>query len=115
MTSLFACGVHSSAATTLGIALALHLVVVAAELWTPHANKDVTAAAHAMTKGSDAPLFWYGAMALGVAVPLAVLAAHGVGVVPAGVAAAAAGLAAIFGLLAYEHSWIRAGQDPPLS
>lgn len=101
------------AALTAGVAL--HLVVIAAELWTPHANRDVAVAAAAMTKGPDAPLFWYGAVALGIAAPLAILGAQAAGMLPAALSVAAAGLAATLGLLAYEHSWIRAGQAPPLS
>lgn len=99
----------------LAIGVAAHLLVVAAELLTPHANRDVAVAAHAMTKGPDARLFWVGAMAVGVAIPLAILAAQAAGLLPQAPAAAAAGLAATLGLLAYEHSWIRAGQAPPLS
>ncbi|MBI2982770.1 MAG: 4Fe-4S ferredoxin, partial [Chloroflexi bacterium] len=92
-----------------------HLIVVAAELWTPHADRDAATAAGAMTKGPDAPLFWYGAIALGVVVPLAILALGAAGMLPAAAAAAAGGATATAGLLAYEHSWIRAGQAPPLS
>ncbi|MEK7863460.1 MAG: NrfD/PsrC family molybdoenzyme membrane anchor subunit, partial [Chloroflexota bacterium] len=99
----------------LGIGVAAHVLVVASELLTPHANRDVAVAAQAMTNGPDAALFWYGAMALGAAVPLVILAAQAAGLLPAALSAAAAGLAATAGLLAYEHSWIRAGQAPPLS
>ena len=95
-------------------ALIAHVVLVAAELFTPHANADVRQAAHAMTHGPDARLFWIGAMAVGVAVPLLALGAAALAVPPV-IATTAAALAALAGLLAYEDSWIRAGQAVPLS
>ena len=95
-------------------ALIAHVVLVAAELLTPHANADVRQAAHAMTHGPDARLFWIGAMAVGVAVPLLALGAAALAVPPV-IATTAAALAALAGLLAYEDSWIRAGQAVPLS
>ena len=110
-------GTAAILATLAGILLAAliaHVVLVAAELFTPHANADVRQAAHAMTHGPDARLFWIGAMAVGVAVPLAALGAAAVAV-PSVIATTAAALAALAGLLAYEDSWIRAGQAVPLS
>lgn len=110
-------GTAAILATLAGILLAAliaHVVLVAAELFTPHANADVRQAAHAMTHGPDARLFWIGAMAVGVAVPLAALGAAAVAVPPV-IATTAAALAALAGLLAYEDSWIRAGQAVPLS
>ncbi|MGH2498585.1 MAG: NrfD/PsrC family molybdoenzyme membrane anchor subunit, partial [Candidatus Limnocylindria bacterium] len=53
--------------------LLAHVLFVAAELFTPHANADVAGAARAMTRGRDAPLFWLGALALGALVPLLLL------------------------------------------
>ncbi len=93
---------------------ALHALFVAAELVTPHASNDVRLAARAMTHGATAARFWVGAVALGVALPVALaLASLGAGIT-SGLAVAAA-LAALLGLLAYEDSWIRAGQAVPLS
>ena len=93
--------------------IAAHAVLVAAELVTPHANNDVRLAADALRSGPDAPLFWVGAVAVGMVVPLALSAAGILGGVP--VAGAVAAAAALLGLLAYEQSWIRAGQAVPLS
>jgi Fe-S-cluster-containing dehydrogenase component/formate-dependent nitrite reductase membrane component NrfD len=110
-------GTAAILATLAGILLAAliaHVVLVAAELFTPHANADVRQAAHAMTHGPDARLFWIGAMAVGVAVPLLALGAAALAVPPV-IATTAAALAALAGLLAYEDSWIRAGQAVPLS
>jgi Fe-S-cluster-containing dehydrogenase component/formate-dependent nitrite reductase membrane component NrfD len=94
--------------------LLAHAVLVAAELFTPHASADVSQAAHAMTHGPDARLFWIGAVVVGVAVPLLALGAAALGAPPA-VGTTAAALAALGGLLAYEDSWVRAGQAVPLS
>ena len=110
-------GTATILATLAGILLAAliaHVVLVAAELFTPHANADVRQAAHAMTHGPDARLFWLGAMIVGVAVPLLALGAAALGASPV-VGTTAASLAALAGLLAYEDSWVRAGQAVPLS
>jgi formate-dependent nitrite reductase membrane component NrfD len=68
-----------------------------------------------MTRGRDARLFWIGAVLVGMAVPFLL----GTGaVVSSGIAmpaAAVAAVTALAGLLAYEDSWIRAGQAVPLS
>jgi Fe-S-cluster-containing dehydrogenase component/formate-dependent nitrite reductase membrane component NrfD len=101
--------------TVLVVGVIGHALIVAAELVTPHANADVGLAARAMTHGAEARLFWLGAVAVGVALPLAIVGASRLGVVPAGMAVAVASLAALVGLLAYEDSWIRAGQAVPLS
>jgi len=104
-------------ATIAGIliaALLAHVLLIAAELFTPHANTDVEQAAHAMTHGPDARLFWLGAMIVGIALPLVALGAAALGAAPV-VGTTAAALAALGGLLAYEDSWIRAGQAVPLS
>jgi len=110
-------GTAAILATLAGILIATllaHVVLVAAELFTPHANADVQQAAHAMTHGPDARLFWLGAMIVGVAVPLLALGAAALGAAPV-VGTTAAAVAALGGLLAYEDSWVRAGQAVPLS
>ncbi len=110
-------GSVATVATLAGILIAsllAHIVLVAAELFTPHANADVQQAAHVMTHGPDARQFWIGAMIVGVALPLAALGAAALGAAPV-VGTTAAALAALGGLLAYEDSWVRAGQAVPLS
>ncbi len=96
-------------------AVSTHAVIVAAEVATPHANSDKGLAAHAMTHGPYARLFWGGAVLIGVVVPLALGAAWWMGMAPALPAFVAASVTALAGLLAYEDSWIRAGQAIPLS
>jgi Fe-S-cluster-containing dehydrogenase component/formate-dependent nitrite reductase membrane component NrfD len=108
-------GALPSLLTLLVIGLVAHALIVAAELATPHANNDVRLAAQAMVRGRDARLFWVGAVAIGVVVPLAFLAASAAALIPVAIASTVAALAALAGLLAYEDSWIRAGQAVPLS
>ena len=92
-----------------------HALFVAAELATPHANADVELAAHAMTRGRDARLFWVGAVLVGVGIPLAAVGAWSLAILAVAPAMLVAALAALVGLFAYEDSWIRAGQAVPLS
>ncbi|MEX2046699.1 MAG: NrfD/PsrC family molybdoenzyme membrane anchor subunit [Chloroflexota bacterium] len=92
-----------------------HAVFIAAELVTPHANTDVKLAAQAMTRGRDARLFWVGAVLVGIVIPLVAVGAWSATLLAAAPAMIVAALAALIGLLAYEDSWIRAGQAVPLS
>ena len=101
--------------TFLAAGVATHAVFVAAELLVPHASTDVRLAAHAMTHGRDARLFWVGAVALGAALPLALAALWWLGIGSASPLIVLAGASSLAGLLAYEDSWIRAGQAVPLS
>jgi Fe-S-cluster-containing dehydrogenase component/formate-dependent nitrite reductase membrane component NrfD len=108
-------GALPSLLSLLVIGLVAHALIVAAEVATPHANNDVRLAAQAMVRGRDARLFWIGAVAIGVVVPLAFLAALAAALIPVAIGSTVAALAALAGLLAYEDSWIRAGQAVPLS
>ncbi|MGH2451798.1 MAG: 4Fe-4S dicluster domain-containing protein, partial [Candidatus Limnocylindria bacterium] len=101
--------------TILLIGVAAHALFASAELAVPHASTDVRLAVHAMTAGRDARLFWVGGVLLGVAVPLALAAGWWLGLLPVVPALVLAGVSALVGLLAYEDSWIRAGQAVPLS
>jgi Fe-S-cluster-containing dehydrogenase component/formate-dependent nitrite reductase membrane component NrfD len=127
---LGAAGVGGSAALTL-LALALSpglapllltltaaltagtFVVVLAELYSLHANKDVAAAASVMKRGPLARGFWLGYALLGVAVPIVLLLGVAAGL-PAQVGGLAAA-AALAGLWFYENAWIRAGQAVAMS
>ena len=76
---------------------------------TPH----VEAAVHQMVKGTYRDRFWFGVL-VGLFVPgcvliLALATGSGSSLV------AAAGVAAIAGMWAYEDSFVRAGQSVPLS
>jgi Ni/Fe-hydrogenase subunit HybB-like protein len=72
-----------------------------------HHTSNATAAAHALTRGTQARLFWL-SLALGVvlAVPLAFAGLAGL---------LAAPLLALAGLWLHGHAFILAGQGPPIS
>jgi Fe-S-cluster-containing dehydrogenase component/formate-dependent nitrite reductase membrane component NrfD len=80
--------------------------VVLLELYAPHTNKDVAAAAHYLTRGPRARGFWFGYVVVGVVVAV-VLALLGVGWLAA--------IAALVGLWFYEDAWVRAGQSVAMS
>ncbi len=92
--------------TSLGVDLFMLLL---GELGMPHASEAAARAAHAITRGHYAQLFWGGAVALGHLVPFALLFTH------EPLAAAAAGLTAVLGLYAYEHAFVMAPQEVPNS
>lgn len=86
----------------LAIASAAHVAITAAEVARPHPTEHARLAVRAMLAGRYAPLFW----------PALALAA-------AAVAApwlpAPSAIAALAGLLAFEHAHVQAGQIVPLS
>lgn len=94
------------------LATLLHLALMGLEYGGRHASRQAAVAAHQVTHGRYARLFWLG----GVLPSLAALAA-GAGVWAGAPTAllAVAGLLVQPALLAYESVFVRAGQDPPLS
>jgi Fe-S-cluster-containing dehydrogenase component/formate-dependent nitrite reductase membrane component NrfD len=97
---------------TLALATAAHVVVLVVEYGGRHATRHAAAAAHMVTHGRYAPLFWSVAVGLAVlASGIAFLSWNG-GLL---VAAAAAGVLVQVVLIAYESVFVRAGQDVPLS
>ncbi len=89
-----------------------HLLMVAIEYSGTHASRQAAVAAHQITHGRYARLFWLGAVAP-AAVAL-VLAAFGWLAGPVW-PLVLAGILVQPALLAYESCFVRAGQDPPLS
>ncbi|MCC7107385.1 MAG: polysulfide reductase NrfD, partial [Chloroflexi bacterium] len=98
--------------TLLMIGLLLLALLFFAELFTPHANMDVSRAARLLSHGVLAPVFWGGVVVLGIVAPLGLLALGGSA--PGPIAAVAA-VGALAGLLIYEDLWLQAGQYVPLS
>jgi predicted membrane protein len=100
-----ALGPHS-AVTSMEVLVAaaagVHVLLVAGEVAVTHPTEHARLAAHAMTGGRYARLFWPGllAVAVGVAAPWA-----GVVAVPFVLA----------GLAAHEHAYVQAGQCVPLA
>jgi Fe-S-cluster-containing dehydrogenase component/formate-dependent nitrite reductase membrane component NrfD len=80
-----------------------------------HGTRNVELAVTAMTKGTYARQFWWGGIVVGLLVPAAaIVVALAAGVDGPGLTAAA-GLAAVLGMFAYEDAFVRAGQSVPLS
>jgi Fe-S-cluster-containing dehydrogenase component/formate-dependent nitrite reductase membrane component NrfD len=99
-------------ARSLAVATGLHVLMLLVEYCGRHATRQAAAAAHMITHGRYARVFWLGAVTL--AAIAAVLAVPGWGG-GAGALVAVAGLAVQAALLAYESVFVRAGQDVPLS
>ncbi|KDE10760.1 4Fe-4S dicluster domain-containing protein [Rhodococcus aetherivorans] len=91
----------------------LHLLMLLIEYSGRHASRQATLAAHIITRGRYARLFWLGAIV--PAVVAAALAAPSWNGSAGAVLLVAAGLLTQISLLAYETAFVRAGQDPPLS
>lgn len=93
--------------------LLLHGLFTAAEFVLPHPSREVELAAHAVTRGALRRTFWGAAVVPGLLLPLALAVAavlwHGAAMLPF------AAVLALFGLAAYEHVWVQAGQIVPLT
>ena len=91
--------------------LVAHGALIAGELLMPE-EVEKRRATRLITRGIFRKQFWILAVAVGIALPLAVLLS-GFGQNP--FATAGASLAALGGLLVWEHIWVQAGQAVPLS
>jgi formate-dependent nitrite reductase membrane component NrfD len=89
-------------------------LLVAAELWS-RGSRHVELATLEMTRGEYAGQFWFGGVLNGLLVPGALLTYALATDTTSPWPAACAGVAALFGMFAYEDSFIRAGQSVPLS
>ena len=89
--------------------LGANLLLVLAELFTPHANQDAAQAARLITEGPWRTVFWGGVVAAGTLLPALLLHSS------SWLATAVAGLLALIGLYLYEDCWVKAGQSVPLS
>ncbi len=92
-------------AWTLTASAVVHVLMVVGEVTLPHPTAHARLAAHTMTHGRLAPVFW-GGLAATVLAGLAPVAT------PIAVVGAVLGLA---GLLAHEHVYVQAGQSVPLA
>ncbi|ABL82435.1 MULTISPECIES: 4Fe-4S dicluster domain-containing protein [unclassified Nocardioides] len=94
------------------LSTAAHLLMLGVEYAGGHASRQATVAAHIVTRGRYARLFWLGAVLPAAAA--VVLGALTWGGLPVGLLVVA-GIAVQPALVAYESAFVRAGQDPPLS
>ena len=97
---------------TLVVAAAVHVLMLALEYGGRHATRHAAAAAHLVTHGTYARLFWAGAVGLAAVAAAVASVSWGGGALAA---AAVAGLLVQIALLSYESVFVRAGQDVPLS
>jgi Fe-S-cluster-containing dehydrogenase component/formate-dependent nitrite reductase membrane component NrfD len=96
----------------LAAALVAHVVTLIVEhLLRPSPTRHHELAVHTILRGTYAPLFWGGAIALGGFVPLLLLLPAGSG----GARLPIAALLALGGSAAWEYIWVEAGQSVPLS
>jgi Fe-S-cluster-containing dehydrogenase component/formate-dependent nitrite reductase membrane component NrfD len=96
----------AGADVTLAILAALNGLLVAAEVFGSHANRDARAAAKWIVRGPLRAHFWRAVMLVGVLIPIT-FALLGLSIAPA--------IAALAGLLVWEWIWVQAGQAIPLS
>src|SRR3989440_3236955 len=107
--------VASMLTTILLVALVLHGLLALIEVFGPHANSHVAAAAHYMVRGPLQNIFWGPFFTIGILIPLLLLV---IGLLAPEASLALLGIAGIFalvGLFAYEHCFVTAGQAVPLS
>jgi len=100
-------------ATVLTVAAGLGFLVALAELFGPHPNQDVAAAAHLLRGGAYAGRFWAGAGLLGAGLPIVLAAAYAA--TGLGALLALGALSALAGLWLYEDAWVRTGQAIAMS
>jgi Fe-S-cluster-containing dehydrogenase component len=95
------------------VALAVHLALLALDLFSRHPVRDVALAARLITHGAYRGRFWAGVVAGGVLAPIGLLIAGA----SLGIDALAplAALLALAGLWLWEDLWVKAGQSVPLS
>ena len=80
-----------------------------------HGSRHVELAVETMTRGRYARQFWVGGVAVGMVVPAAIAILVLATDLSSPAPLAAAGIAAVAGLFAYEDAFVRAGQSVPLS
>jgi Ni/Fe-hydrogenase subunit HybB-like protein len=106
----------SFAAPALTITLALHLLMLLAEVVMPHATDNARYGARLMTHGPFAKAFWGGGVILGGVIPLLLLLAGPLFfATPNRIVTGLASVLALAGLLIFEWCFVMAGQSVPNS
>jgi Fe-S-cluster-containing dehydrogenase component/formate-dependent nitrite reductase membrane component NrfD len=100
-------------AVVLLVALGVHAAFVASELFVPHSNAHVRAAARVLVSGALARVFWL--LVVGVGLVVAGIAALLALTTGSSLALAVAAVAALVGVVAFEHCYVVAGQSVPIS
>jgi Fe-S-cluster-containing dehydrogenase component/formate-dependent nitrite reductase membrane component NrfD len=105
----FPAGIRSMLRGALVIGIAGHMMVVLAEVLVRHPSQDAARAARLLSRGSLRTEFWAGVFTLGSCVALAAV------LVDRPLFSLAGPVLALLGLGIWEHLWVKAGQEPPLS
>ncbi len=95
--------------TVLYASIAFNIIVIAAELMTPHPTADAKATVQTIVTGSLSMHFWLGTVILGNLLPLILMWFGG------DPELALAGVTVLAGIYITEHVWVRAPQLIPLS
>jgi hypothetical protein len=95
--------------------LCVHGILVLSEMAMPHGNQDAAGAVRYMVQGPLSRRVWFGAVFGGIAVPIYLLVYYLGNASAGGLLPLAAAAMSLFGLLAFEDCFIRAGQALPLS
>lgn len=109
--------VRTVSANTLVVATVSHLLLISGEILVEHSSKAKARAMHMMTRGPYKTMFWGSGITFGGILPLSLIGISTFLHTPVltdflyPVAAAAV----LFGLLAYEHCFVMAGQSVRLS
>ena len=94
---------------TLIIAVILNLLIIAAEMLTPHPTADARKTVQAIVRGRYRGYFWIAGLLVGNLLPVVLAWIGGEAML------AAAGVGVLIGLYATEYVWVKAPQDIPLS
>ena len=106
----------SFAALALAITLALHMLLLLAEVVMPHSTDNARYGARLMTHGPFAKAFWGGGVVLGGVIPLLLLLGELLFfATPNRIVTGIAGAFALTGLLIFEWCFVMAGQSVPNS
>jgi hypothetical protein len=91
------------------VTIAVHLITLAIELTTTHSTEDAHKVVQMITKGQFSWAFWWGMIAAGNVLPLALLFTGNIFLF------ALAGVLILIGLGFAQHIWVKAPQLIPLS
>ncbi len=109
---------QTAIAGVLLVALLVDAALLALALYSPHPTANADWGARELMRGALARQWWGLGVALGIALPVVLIAIALVTSLASGVVAvllALAAVAALVGLAAYEDAFVRAGQAAPLS
>ncbi|HUY26706.1 MAG TPA: NrfD/PsrC family molybdoenzyme membrane anchor subunit [Candidatus Binataceae bacterium] len=99
---------------TLTVSLVLSLAMIMAEVYLAPPGREVELAVEQLTAGALSTRFWGGAIGLGIAAPIILVAIADRGESATALQVIAAALA-LGGVWMFEELWVRAGQSVPLS